>query len=66
MITYSLPCINKITDWISNKLKNYISYFENNYNPLIDEKLVEDEKEFNWWTKYYGFKYQKVVKHFSI
>ncbi|XP_050058182.1 fer-1-like protein 6 isoform X3 [Aphis gossypii] len=56
---YILPCLNDFTYWISNNLKNYISYIGNKYIPLIDDELEEDEKEFNWWTKYYGFKYQK-------
>jgi len=29
-------------------------------NSEFDEEEF-DENEFNWWTKYYGFKYQKVV-----
>jgi len=28
----------------------------------IDVEFDDDEKEFNWWTKYYGYKYQEVVK----
>lgn len=63
---YILPCLNDFTYWITNNLKNYISYFGNKYIPLIDDELEEDEKEFNWWTKYYGFKYQKVVKNVLI
>lgn len=62
---YILPCLNDFTYWISKNLKNYISYIGNKYIPLIDDELEEDEKEFNWWTKYYEFKYQKVVKCFN-
>lgn len=29
------------------------------------EEEIFDESEFNWWTKYYGFKYQKVVTHYK-
>lgn len=61
-ICYILPCVNKIIYWTSNNLKNYISYFGNKYDPLIEDELEEDEKEFSWWTKYYVFKNQKVVK----
>jgi len=61
-ICYILPCVNEITDWTSYNLKNYISYFGNKYNPLIDDELEEDEKEFSWWTKYYVVKHQKVVR----
>lgn len=35
--------------------------FEDQYSELIDNELNENENEFTWWTKYYGFKYQKVV-----
>ncbi|XP_060862010.1 fer-1-like protein 6 [Metopolophium dirhodum] len=70
VICYILPCINKITYWTSNNLQNYISYFGNKYDPLIDDELEEDEKEFSWWTKYYVFKYQKKTfqenKHESV
>lgn len=51
------PCINEITFWTLNY---FFGYFEKKYDTTTDENLEEDEKEFNWWTKYYGFKYQKV------
>lgn len=53
------PCIERIIYWIPKNIQNYGRHFEARYS-LIDDVLGEDENEFNWWTKYYGYKYQKV------
>lgn len=58
-LIYVCPCIDKIIYWISKNIQNYSRHFEARYS-LIDDVLEEDENEFNWWTKYYGYKYQKV------
>jgi hypothetical protein len=64
IIVWLCPCIDTITVWASNQFIHFIRYFEKKYNTLPDDNFEEDENDFNWWTKYYGFKYQKV--HFSI
>lgn len=58
------PCIEKIIRWTLTKLKHLIGRFGMTYTPINDE-YVDDETEFNWWTKYYGSIYQKVVKCLS-
>lgn len=56
---YVCPCIESIIYWISKNIQNYSRHFQARYS-LIDDVLEENENEFNWWTKYYGYKYQKV------
>lgn len=60
IIIWLCPCTNTVTLWTSNQFKNLIGHFEKKYDTITDENFEEDEKEFSWWTKYYGFKYQKV------
>lgn len=64
IIVWLCPCTNEIIIWASDQFKHFIGHFEKKYNILTDENFEEDEKDFNWWIKYYGFKYQKV--HFTI
>lgn len=59
------PCVDKTIYWTSTKFKHLIGNFGTKYTS-IDDKFDDDEKEFNWWTKYYGFKYQEVVKYKSL
>lgn len=56
------PCINNITHWTLKQFEYFIGYFGKKYNTLTYDEFEEDENEFNWWTKYYGFKFQKVSK----
>lgn len=56
-IFYSKKFISIVTKPIS-MINTFIS---TNYT-MINDEHEEDENEFNWWTKYYGFKHQKVVE----
>lgn len=61
---YLCPCINNINRWTSRKFEYLIGFFGNNYSnaSTLYNEIEEDESEFNWWTKYYGFKIHKVIK----
>lgn len=58
-LIYLCPYCGKIIQWT---LEHIARKFETKYT-LIDDDIdeVENENEFNWWTKYYGFTYQKVI-----
>lgn len=41
--------------------------FDSKYATMTDDvEQEEDEKDFNWWTKYFGYKYQKVAKYLKF
>lgn len=56
------PCFNEIAYWLSKNYGHFMDIFEDKYTKLFDNELNEDENELTWWTKYYRYKYQKVIQ----